>query len=217
MLGRFRYFLPLSAILAVSGQHQACADAATEAALRAALQTATAQIAQLEDQVANLQASQAPDVATIEALRAQLQNLQTGKTTAATGGGGETAADKAKSDAALAALKRQLTAQEYSLNQSQTAYQTASRAADSAGEENTSLKTKIGTLNAGLDSCRSKNVQLFTVSNQILDAYSHKDDLLASIADREPFIGFKRVQLQNIVQDDQDKIYDNQITPSSTP
>jgi chromosome segregation ATPase len=215
MLGRFRYFLPLSAILAVSGQHQACADAATEAALRAALQTATAQIAQLEDQVANLQASQAPDVATIEALRAQLQNLQTGKTTA--GGGGETAADKAKSDAALAALKRQLTAQEYSLNQSQTAYQTASRAADSAGEENTSLKTKIGTLNAGLDSCRSKNVQLFTVSNQILDAYSHKDDLLASIADREPFIGFKRVQLQNIVQDDQDKIYDNQITPSSTP
>jgi hypothetical protein len=115
------------------------------------------------------------------------------------------------------AMNRQLTAQEYSLNQSQTAYQTASRAADSAGEENTSLKTKIGTLNAGLDSCRSKNVQLFTVSNQILDAYSHKDDLLASIADREPFIGFKRVQLQNIVQDDQDKIYDNQITPSSTP
>jgi chromosome segregation ATPase len=199
--------------LVTAGQHRAFADAATEAQLRAALQTATAQIAQLEDQVANLQASQAPDVATIEALRAQ---LQAGKTGPAAGAGAESAADKAKNDAAMAALKRQLEAQAHNLDKSQTAYLAASNAASSAGQENAALKAELAALNAGLGSCRQKNAQLFTLGNQILDAYSHKDDLFGAIADREPFTGIKRVQLQNIVQDDQDKLYDNQITPPAS-
>jgi hypothetical protein len=55
---------------------------------------------------------------------------------------------------------------------------------------------------------------LFAIGNQILDAYSHKDDVLGAFANHEPFIGFKRVQLQNIVQDDQDKLYNNQINPA---
>jgi len=211
MLRRFLWLTVLALTLSAAGQHAAFADAATEAALRAALQNATDQIAQLEDQVANLQASEAPDVATIEALRAQLQTLQAGK---ATGGATESAADQAKEAAATASLKKQLAAQQYSLSQSQSAYQAAASAASNAAAENSALQAQLATLNAGLGSCREKNAQLYTLANQILDAYSHKDDLFGTIADREPFIGFKRVQLQNIVQDDQDKIYDNQITPA---
>jgi hypothetical protein len=69
-------------------------------------------------------------------------------------------------------------------------------------------------LNNGLSVCDAKNAALYKLGNQILDAYSHKDDIFGAIADREPFIGFKRVQLQNIVQDDQDKLYNDQVNPS---
>jgi chromosome segregation ATPase len=188
----------LTLSLAAAGQHAAYADAATEAALRAALQASTTQIATLEDQVANLQASQAPNVAMIEALRAQIK---------AGGGASESPAAKAKNDAALKALTRQVTTLNAGLGKSQTAYQ-----AEAA--ENAALKAQLATTNTSLSSCTAKNAQLFAIGNQILDAYSHKDDVLGAFANHEPFIGFKRVQLQNIVQDDQDKLYNNQINPA---
>jgi chromosome segregation ATPase len=209
MRANFAKLAMLSLGLAAAGQHAAFADATTEAQLRAALQSSTAQIATLEDQVANLQASQAPDVATIEALRAQLQTLK--------GGSGESAADKAKNEAALAALQRQLAARNAALANSQSAYQAASSAAGAATQENTALKAELAATNASLSTCTEKNTQLYTLSNQILDAYSHKDDLFGAIADREPFTGLKRVQLENIVQGDQDKIYDNKYTPGTPP
>lgn len=209
MRNGFSKFLVLG--LAAAAPHGAYADATTEAQLRAALQQSTAQIATLEDQVANLQASQAPDIATIEALRAQLQSLQK---SGGAGAAAETSAVKAKSDAALAALTGQLATRNAALAKSETAYHAASNAAASAAAENTTLKAQLATLNSGLVSCNAKNARLFAISNDILDAYSHKDDVFGAIADREPFIGFKRVQLQNIVQDDEDKLYQNQITPA---
>lgn len=214
MLAKFVRLAMLSAGLAAAGQHAANADATTEAQLRAALQSATSQIAALEDQVANLQASQAPEVATIEALRAQLQTLQG----AGNGGGGvESSAEKAKNDAELTALRRQLSARNAALAQSRSDYETAQDAANNAAAQNSALKAQLTAVNAGLASCKTKNTQLVDLSNQILAAYSHKDELFGTIADREPFIGFKRVQLQNIVQDDQNKIDDNQMTTGTSP
>lgn len=209
MRTKFLHFSALILSFAAAVPHGALADATTEAQLRAALQSATAQIAQLEDQVANLQASQAPDIATIEALHSQLQTI--GKT-AGTGG---RAADAAKNDKALAALKQQLAARAHALSQSQSAYQAASNAAGSAAAENSALKSQLAALSGRLTSCQTKNAQLYMLGNQILDAYSHKDDLFGTLGDREPFTDLKRVQLQNIVQDDQDRLDDNQITPAS--
>lgn len=204
----FAKLAALAICLVAVGQRTAFADATTEAQLRAALQSSTAQIAALEDQVANLQASQAPDVATIEALRAQLQNLQAGKVSVA---------GKAKDDAALTALKRQLAARNAMLANSQSAYVAAASAASAASAENSALKSQLAATNSSVASCQTKNAELFSLGNQILDAYSHKDDLFGTLADREPFTGLKRVQLENIVQDDQDKLQDNQITPAAAP
>jgi DNA repair exonuclease SbcCD ATPase subunit len=191
----------------------AFADATTETQLRAALQAATTQIAQLEDQVANLQASQAPDVAMIEALKAQVQTLNKN------GGGGSTAespADKKKSDAALAALTRQLEARDTLLAKTQGQYQAANGEVASRTATNLQLTGQVSTLTKQLNTCDTKNAALYKISNQILDAYSQKDDVFGTIANREPFIGFKRVQLQNIVQDDQDSLFDNQVNPSES-
>lgn len=210
MRANFLKSLLLTLCLAAAGQQAAYADATTEAQLRAALQAATAQIATLEDQVANLQASEAPNVAMIEALRAQLQTLQGGGKTS---GSPESSADEAKNGAALKALSRQLAARNADLDKSHAAYQAEVNAATTAATENAALKAQLAIATMGLASCDTKNAQLFIIANQILDAYSHKDDLFGAIADHEPFIGFKRVQLQNIVQDDQDKLYENQVVP----
>lgn len=202
MRENFIKFSLLALSLAAASHRAAYADAATEAALRAALQSSTTQIASLEDQVANLQASQAPDVAIIEALRAQIK----------AGGGAnvaETAAAKAKNAAALQALSRKLAAAAAALGKSQSDDQAATA-------EVTALRAQLATVNAGLAGCTTKNAQLYQLGNQILDAYSHKDDVFGAFANHEPFIGFKRVQLQNIVQNDQDKLDANQIDPAGT-
>ncbi len=201
MCGNFLKFAGLLLILAAVPWHAARADAATEAALRAALQNSTAQIAQLEDQVANLQASQAPDVAMIEALKAQLKAQ----------GGGESPAVKSKNAAALSGLHAKVAALQAKLAQAQSD--------DAATHTQLSqLQLQLASTTASLGSCTAKNLKLVALSNQILDAYSHKDDVLSAFANHEPFTGLARVKLQNIVQDDQDKIDANTIdTSTSTP
>jgi chromosome segregation ATPase len=203
MRGRF---LILAGALLLPALAQA--DDATETALRAALQQATTQIADLENQVANLQAAQAPDTAMIEALKAQLQVLQKGGPAAAGGGTAKPANDKE-----VAALRRQLAARGAALSKSQAAYAAAAAAAADKAAANAQLTSQLAALNTRNNSCETKNAALFNLGNQILDAYSHKDDVFGVIANREPFIGFKRVQLQNIVQNDQQTMLDNQITP----
>jgi chromosome segregation ATPase len=190
----------------------AFADATTEAQLRTALQQATTQISALEDQVANLQAAQAPDAALIKSLQAQVQTL--GKNGASTK---ESVADKAKTDAALAALNQKLAAQTAAFDKSQSAYSQAASAANANAAANAQLTAQLAALNARINSCNAKNAELYKVGNQILDAYAHKDDVWGAMANREPFIGFKRVELQNIVQGDQDKLFDNQVGNQASP
>jgi chromosome segregation ATPase len=185
------------------------ADATTETELRAALQQSTAQIATLEDQVANLQAAEAPDTAMIEALKAQVQMLQKSGGAAAPGAGPA----KPANDKQLAALRRRVAATAAALDKSQAAYAQEAAAAGAKSAQVTQLSAQLAALNARINTCDKKNAALFRIANQILDAYSHKDDVFGVIANREPFIGFKRVQLQNIVQDDQDALLDNQIAP----
>ena len=199
--------LALAALAAIGVPAMALADATTEAQLRAALQSATSQIAGLEDQVAHLQAAQAPQAAEIANLQARLAAQ---KPTAAPA---ESAAEKAEQAAALAAVDRRLAVQEAALARSQAAYRQAAGQATAETSSNTQLSSQLADASHAVARCDARNAVLYKLGNQILDAYSHKDDVFGTIADREPFIGFKRVQLQNIVQDDQDKLYDNQINP----
>jgi hypothetical protein len=196
--------------LACTAPGLAHADDATETQLRAALQQATSQIADLENQVANLQAAQAPDTAMIEALKAQVQTLQkNGPAPAASAKAPHAAAD----DKALASLRRQLAAENAALATSQSAYQTASAAADAKTAANAQLTSALAARDQTINACDAKNAILFKLGNQILDAYGHKDDVFNVIANHEPFIGLKRVQLQNAVQDAQQTMLDNQIAP----
>jgi small-conductance mechanosensitive channel len=201
--------LILSAALLAPALAQA--DSTTETALRAALQQATTQIAALENQVANLQAAQAPDTAMIEALKAQVQTLQKGGATA-----GPAAAAKPVNDAEVAALRHQLSLKDAALAKSQQAAAANAATADQKTAQSAQLTSQLAARDATINSCDAKNAALFKLGNQILDAFSHKDDVFAAIGNHEPFIGFSRVQLQNIVQNDQQTMLDNQIIPGQS-
>ena len=193
-------------LLAPMPRHAAFADATTEAQLRAALQQATAQNAQLEDQLADLQASLAPNAAMINTLQAELQRLKQQ-------GGQSSLSATVASTAQAAAEKRQLAAEAAELGKTQAAYAQAAGAAQTAAAVNAQLTVQLAAEKTKNNSCDAKNAALYALGNQILDAYAHKDDGLAAFANHEPFIGFARVKLQNIVQDDQDKLFENQVNP----
>jgi hypothetical protein len=186
------------------------ADSTTETELRAALQQATSQIADLENQVANLQAAQAPDTAMIEALKAQVQTLQKN------GASGQIPGAKPATDIKLAALQHQLSLKQADLAKSEQAAAANAAMANQKTAQNAQLTAELAASKASINTCDSKNAALFKLGNQILDAYAHKDDIFGAISNREPFIGFSRVQLQNIVQDGQQTMLDNQILPAQT-
>ncbi len=193
-------------LLVTMPRHAALADATTEAQLRTALQQATGQNAQLEDQLANLQASQAPSAALIDTLQAELQRLKQQ-------GVQSSPPAAAASTAQATAEKRQLAAETAELGKTRAAYAQAAGAAQAAAAANAQLTTQLAAEKAKNSSCDAKNAALYALGNQILDAYAHKDDGLGLFVNHEPFIGFARVKLQNIVQDDQDKLFENQVNP----
>ncbi len=211
-----RYFKParlLPALLlygALMPRHAAQADAATEAQLRAALQQATTQIAQLEDQLANLQAEQAPNAAMINTLQAQLKALKQQGAAPATTAPAGAPADEAKQ---LAALQRRLAAETAALGKTQAGYQQAASTANANATANQQLTAQLTTLKAQQKSCELNNAALYKTANEILTQLAHRDTLWGNFSSAEPFIGTERVKLQNIVQNDQDKIDNNVIQP----
>jgi hypothetical protein len=58
----------------------------------------------------------------------------------------------------------------------------------------------------------TKNVQLFTLGNEILSRYENFS-LGNAISAKEPFVGVTRVKLENLVQDYSDKLLDERATP----
>lgn len=143
----------------------------------------------------------------IAALQAQIQTLKGG------GPGAQTPAQKTAQDKALAALKHQLAVQAATLGKAQNAYAQAANAANANAAANARLTAQLTALRTQNDSCEVKNSALFQTGNLILDQLTRRDNFWSSLASREPFIGFERVQLQNIVQTDHNKLLDNQLPP----
>lgn len=212
--------LILLAGLVIVPSRAALADAATEQQLRAALQQATSQIAALQNQVANLQAQEAPDQAMIASLQTQLQTLKSQALKQQAGQGTESqAASKAAqqaSDKLVADFNHKLAAQQAVLGKIQTAYRQAATAANTNAAANRQLSTQLTALHAQLGSCVAKNAALYKTGNEILDQLAQKGNFWTSFADHEPFTGIARVKLQNIFQDDQNKLDDSHFVPTAS-
>lgn len=201
-----RIFSPVLTILFLSLFLQMPATASeTETRLRDALRQAITQNRALEDSQAKLQARLAEVEKQNEALQAQPRGP-----------------DKEAVERMEAECNQRLTEQNEALARAgetldkwKAAYEEAAGVARAKEAERAQLAARLEGLSQQATACEAKNAELFRVGNEILDRYAAVGvaDVLSA---KEPFLGFKRVELQNLVQDYQDKILDQKVQNPAT-
>lgn len=200
------------AALALTGAAQA-ADATIESRLRDQLRSTVTQLRELQDQQATLQAQKAAAEQERDALKKKVG-----------GGGGGAASAKVKAEAA--ALRRnlastreeaeaarqaaagkdaELAAARLQLDQAQAALRTLQA-------ENEQVKATQAATASTLEACKVKNTELIRLGYEVLDRYK-RVDIGAVLGSKERFTGLKRVQLQNISQGYEDRIYAGRYDP----
>ena len=93
-----------------------------------------------------------------------------------------------------------------------SAYTQATGTAAQAQADHDKLQAGLTNTQTLLTACQAKNDQLFKVGNEVLAAYQ-KFDFGDAFGANEPFIGFKRVELENLAQDYGDRLYDGKFDP----
>jgi len=76
----------------------------------------------------------------------------------------------------------------------------------------TDLTTQLSASLGQVTTCTAKNLQLYKIGNEILDAYSHMT-VGTVIASREPFAASERVKLENAAQTYGDQLYQQRYDP----
>ncbi len=182
-----------------------------ESRLRAALRTATVQLRQLEDQNATLQAKQSENERDTLALtqKAAAQEEELAKLRS----------DAKETQTALQQAKDQLQSVSAALDQEranfgklQAAYQEAATMARTRDADATRFEASLVETRQRADNCQDKNDKLYKLGLEILGLYDKKG-VFQSLASSEPVTGIKRVELENLVQDYQDKLLDNKVQP----
>jgi len=186
--------LLLSLALLVLGR-EARADAATEARLRDALRTTTAQLRALEDEKARWVKTEAD-------LRAELQTLH----------GLPPPPRSTASERQVASLSRRVNELSddngklrASLSRCEAGAVQRRATGDSADEVRKQLGTEIAALKERLTSSEEKNLEMYQVGKDLL-GWLEKIGVGG-----EPFFGWKRVQLENVAQEYADRLLEKKV------
>lgn len=191
MRNRSAFVLVLSAIAAF-GTHAASAQT-IEDRLRDQLRATVQQLHQLQDDQAALQAQKAAAEQERDALKAQLA--------------------AAKAQASHGSQDRgQVQALAAQVSKYKDAASQATGSAAQAQADHDKLAAGLASTQTLLGACESKNGQLLNVGMEILTAYQ-KFDFGDAFGANEPFIGTKRVELENLAQDFGDRLYDGKFDP----
>jgi chromosome segregation ATPase len=174
------------------------ADAATEAKLRDALRSTTGQLRALEDERAAWQAKEAALLKEMESLRVQAKASSRPRT----------------SEREVEELKQRLAEQSEAgakatraLAQCETAREEAARAGE---EERRRLAAESSKLAERLAAAEAKNEKIYRVGKELIDWLDREG------IGGEPFLGLRRVALENAAQDHEDKLIDQRIKPLGT-
>jgi chromosome segregation ATPase len=181
------------------------AENPTEARLRDALRSTTAQLRAAEEEKARAQASEAALAKKVKELEARVaaESRPRGNPRAEAELRAALAAkteSAAKAGDALARLAR-----------CEAATQEAAEAGSARERERSELAAQIGPLEQRLRTCETRNAALFLTAREILERYE-KVGLGDVLATREPFVGSKRVQLENLAQDYMDRLLEAKVS-----
>lgn len=185
------------------------AQDSTEDRLRELLRRTAADLRAAQDGQAQLQASLDQEKQQNAALKKQIDDLLAAA--AAKPAISKEQIDQMQSE--LQAAQAQVTALQTNLTQWQTAY---NQAADLARAKDAESKTEgahaaESQREAGV--CSAANTKLITVANDILHLYQTQSFRSLLLSSYEPLLGLKKVELENLIQDYEDKIYDQKYVP----
>ena len=132
--------------------------------------------------------------------------------------------DKAAAEKTIATLHNTLAAadarneeEKEALAKWQDGYNTAAEIARTKEDERAALASEKIELQRTLADRERKNIELFNTSMEILDRFENYS-LGKALSAREPFIGSRRVKVENLVQGYKDKVIDNRIAaPAAQP
>ncbi|HVO20378.1 MAG TPA: hypothetical protein VMU15_14050 [Anaeromyxobacter sp.] len=202
----------LAAVLPAVGL---AAETSTEGRLRDALRTATSQLRAAEDDRARLQSESAERLKEIEDLKAKLAAAQVARPAPRPN-------DRERVELTRRLEERSETAARLGKELAQC-QATSGAAADAAREAARRLEEEHarreqaaaegGELGEKLADCRTRNGRLYRVAEEILERYQRMT-LGDVVAAREPFVGAKRVELENQAQDYEDRLRD-QLAPKA--
>ncbi|PDT74633.1 hypothetical protein [Bradyrhizobium sp. C9] len=169
--------------------------------LRDALRSATAQTRALEDQRTALQAKvadadreKAAAKKEVDDLKAQLKK-----------------ADKEHRDA-VDEFNQRLAERDETLEKWKSAYEEAATVARTKDAERAKFEGEATAYKASTKSCIAKNTQLIKAGKEMVQRY--KDLTIGEIVvSREPMIQQRRVEIQNQLQESQDKFLDQKVYP----
>jgi chromosome segregation ATPase len=169
--------------------------------LREALRSAIAQTRTLEDQQAAAQARQAESDRERDRLKHEIDAAKARTQ----------AVEKAHAEA-VEEFNRRLEERNDVLEKWKAAYEEAASVARDKDAERAKFETESKTFKASAKSCATRNIKLVAVGNDLLERLEAVElgDVLAA---HEPLIGFKRVEIQNLLRDYQDKILEQRANP----
>lgn len=169
--------------------------------LREALRSATAQTRSLEDQRTAMQAQIAEVTRARDALKAEVATAKA-------------QAKKAESDyrTAVREFNDRLEERNQALEKWKDAYTEAAGVARTKDAERAKFESESKLYKASTRACTLKNQELVKAGREILQHYegvTFGDQILA----QEPWIGIRRVQIQNLLQDYGDRILNQKVEP----
>jgi chromosome segregation ATPase len=197
LCGRSEAFAVALAALAVIFGAPAQAQS-LEDRLRDQLRTQMNQVQQLQDQLASLQAAKTAAEKERDDLKTQLAAAK-----AKPARPSRSAADVQKE----ADLESQVTQYKDQATQATGTVQQAQADRDKAQKSLDDIQKKLGV-------CEDKNAQLLKTGKDILDAYQNFD-MGDAIGANEPFIGIKRVELENEAQGFDDRLHEGKYDPKA--
>jgi DNA repair exonuclease SbcCD ATPase subunit len=205
--------LGLALLLAVGLPLAAAAQESTEDRLREVLRKMTVDLRAAQDSQATLQAQLQQAQAERDRLAQQVQalnaQLAAPPTAAAPPPGPPPAEVTAELDRLRAALQAALArdaALQAGLARAQAAFQQAAQDARAKTADSEARGRQVAALTARFDLCTAENHKLTTVANDILHLYRTQSFRTLLIGSYEPLLGLKEVELQNTIQDYEDRI-----------
>jgi hypothetical protein len=171
------------------------ADEATEARLREALRAVTEQVQQLQQEKTTLQArpTLAPQATTVPEPP-------------------KDSVSQATYNRAVSKASTQHLADQTEIVRLKSAAEEFGKAASAKDAEKSKAEAALTEAQARIKALEDKNAKLVEISNDLLTRYENIGwgDVMGA---KEPFVGAKRIELQNIAQDYGDKISESKVEP----